>query len=265
MANGDRFFGPNGASGAVTGTGAAITIPLDFAPQWVEVLNSVTGASIFWTKGMPDASGLIGGLAGGGGNTGATSGGTPAGTNGTSSVSAQTFTGDALAAHGHFIGPNAPETIAVTPGTGISDPLVGVPVGSVDCVLIAASGGAVRPAIMVPPGSVANTSEVSIDYATGILQFLVADAVTSATVVYLPSATTTTSAGTPTGTNSTSTAAAQVFTGAALGTHIHTAPAGGGGSFVTVNGITPGNNGFIIGADASINILGDNMYWNAGR
>jgi hypothetical protein len=170
----------------------------------------------------------------GGGVTGATSGGTPAGTNGTSTADAQVFTGSALAGHVHSFGPIAPETVGVTAGTGVSAALTSAPVGSVENVFIAASGGAARPAILVPPGSVANTSEVSIDYTTGVLQFLVADAVTSAVVIYSSNNTTSVSAGTPAGTNGTSSVSAQVFTGAPLATHTHTVGGGAAGALSEV-------------------------------
>lgn len=104
-------------------------------------------------------------------------------------------------------------------------------------------------------------------------------------VFYETPATTAVSAGTPAGTNGTSavtgTAAAQVltinnftpagvnsipvFSGAPLATHTHTYAGGGGGGFITVGGISAGTSGFIIGANTSLNILGDTLNWNIGR
>jgi len=129
---------------------------------------------------------------------------TPAGT-----ISAPAFTGSALAAHGHNVQLTQDEVIAVTAGTGVSAALTNIPVGSIDNVYIAA-GGVTGAAVIVPVFSVANSKEVSINYTTGVLQFLVADAVTSAKVTYARAAVSTTSAGTPAGTNS-----APTFTGTA--------------------------------------------------
>lgn len=129
---------------------------------------------------------------------------TPAGT-----ISAPVFTGSALSAHGHNVQITQDEVVSVTAGTGVSAALANIPVGSVDNVYIAA-GGVTGAAVKVPVGSVANSKEVSIDYTTGVLQFLVADAVTSAKVTYARAAVSTTSAGTPAGSNS-----APTFTGTA--------------------------------------------------
>lgn len=127
---------------------------------------------------------------------------TPAGT-----VAAPVFTGNALAAHGHNIQVTADEVITVTAGTGVSSALANIPVGSINNVFVTA-GGVTGVAELVPVGSVSATHQVSANYTTGVLQFLVADAVTGAKVTYARAAVSTTSAGTPAGTNS-----APAFTG----------------------------------------------------
>lgn len=75
--------------------------------------------------------------------------------------------------------------VSVTAGTGVSAALSSIPVANVNNVYITA-GDVTGAAVIVPSGSVANSKEVSINYTTGVLQFLVADAVTSATVTYQP-------------------------------------------------------------------------------
>lgn len=110
-----------------------------------------------------------------------------------------TFAGAALGTHSHNIQLTADEVIAVTAGTGVSAALTNIPVGAVSSVYLTA-GGVTGPGIIVPTGAVANTKEVSINYTTGVLQFLVADAVTSATVTYSRADVTAVSAGTPAGT-----------------------------------------------------------------
>lgn len=59
MAAGDRFFGPNEATGQEAGTGALIPIVLDFAPQSVTVENRTNGSILKWQKGMPEGSGIL--------------------------------------------------------------------------------------------------------------------------------------------------------------------------------------------------------------
>lgn len=109
------------------------------------------------------------------------------------------FTGSALGTHTHSIQVTQDEVVAVTAGTGVSAALANIPLGTVDNVYLDA-GGVTGAGVIVPVGSVANTKEVSIDYTTGVLQFLVADAVTSAKVTYARAAVTAVSAGTPSGT-----------------------------------------------------------------
>lgn len=59
MTAGDRFFGPNVATGEVVGTGWPIQVPLSFSPQSVEILNRDTGAVLKWDKTMPQDSGIL--------------------------------------------------------------------------------------------------------------------------------------------------------------------------------------------------------------
>lgn len=132
--------------------------------------------------------------AGGAGITGSTSGGTPAGT-----VTAPTIQAEINS------------SILVNAGTGVGAAVANTPIGGVDFIFIEA-GGVTGPAIIVPVGQVANTREVSINYTTGVTQFLVADAVTLARINYQRAATT-----------------VPVFAGNALAGHTHTIAAGGGG------------------------------------
>ena len=60
LADGERYFGPFCATGAVTGTGAAINIKLDFKPIRVDLWNiddAGGGTDLYWSQGMPAASG----------------------------------------------------------------------------------------------------------------------------------------------------------------------------------------------------------------
>jgi hypothetical protein len=59
MAAGDRFFGPNVATGELVGTGDAITVTLDFLPQKVEIINRTNNTFGFWFNPMPSASAQI--------------------------------------------------------------------------------------------------------------------------------------------------------------------------------------------------------------
>lgn len=116
-------------------------------------------------------------------------------------VSAQgagTFSGAALATHSHNAQNAIEEVVSVTAGTGVSAALTSIPVSLVESVYVTA-GGVSGPYTLVPAG-VSGTTLVSINHTTGVLQFLIADAVTSAKVTYLKTATTSVSAGTPSGT-----------------------------------------------------------------
>lgn len=317
MANGDRLFGPVGASGSVTGTGADITVTLDFFPQWVELVNSVTGASMYWTKAMPAASGMVN-IASGGGFTGNASGGTPSGTITDTAL-------NTLAAHGHnlqlnsvpvVLGAGASLRIYYTPGVGVfapADAITGAPSGATGTITAVgtsdvgvymeytvtagtfASGDTITsgvksgtadsdplniftyaPTVAMfqgvydfntndPYGMVVNkatlaTGNVRLLQTSGEIESLLSDGITNLATVTLDIATTTTSGGTP----SYVAVAGPQFAGNLLVDHNHTVAAGGG-SFVAVGGITAGNSGFIIGNDPSVNILGDNINWNAGR
>ncbi len=132
-----------------------------------------------------------------------------------------TFVGSALAGHTHTVTPtgtnSAPalqtvvdEVVSVTAGTGVSAALANIPVGAIENVYVTAGG--VTGVFQIVPAGVSGTTLVSVDHTTGVLQFLIADAVTSATVTYVRSATTvpvftgdldvtsSTSGGTPAGT-----------------------------------------------------------------
>ena len=54
---GDRMFGPNGCSGLTAGTGALLSIPLDFSPQFVMAINAGDNGFMFWMKGMDSGTG----------------------------------------------------------------------------------------------------------------------------------------------------------------------------------------------------------------
>lgn len=61
LTTGTKSYGPNGATGAVTGTGAAITIALDFKPLYVKCINIDDAGGqtqVEWTAAMPAASGV---------------------------------------------------------------------------------------------------------------------------------------------------------------------------------------------------------------
>lgn len=169
---------------------------------------------------------------GGGGVTGATSAGTPAGTNASSPITgnanAQIFTGVALGSHSHSIGVGS-VTVAVTPGTGVSDPIPGSPIAGAFGIYVTA-GGVTGPATIIPSTATLASGQVQVNYTTGVLTFLIADAVTSTTLTTLTNNTTPSSAGTPAGTNAASSlmasADAQVFSGTPMATHTHTV--GGG-------------------------------------
>lgn len=127
---------------------------------------------------------------------------TPGGSN-----SAPVFTGLPLANHTHTLSVSQDSVVSVTAGTGVSAALASPPIASVDNIYIVA-GGVTGPAVIVPTGSVASSKQVSINYTTGVLQFLVADAVTSAKVTYTLATANVASGGTPAGSVS-----APIFTG----------------------------------------------------
>lgn len=125
-----------------------------------------------------------------------------------------TFAGSPLAGHSHDLQVTQDEAVIVNPATGVSAALANIPLGSADIVYIVA-GGVTGAATKVPVGAVANSKEVSINYATGVLQFLAADSVQNASVTYTRAATSSVSAGTPSGTIS-GTAGGEVANGADL-------------------------------------------------
>lgn len=169
---------------------------------------------------------------GGAGTTGATSGGTPAGTN--SSVSAGTpagsFVGLAMPVHTHLMS-RVTNTEAVTPGTGVSNAFPGFPIGCIESVVATVNAVPDTLVHMIPDGGTPTSGHVAINPATGVMQFLIADNVTSATATYVTATLTATSAGTPEGTF-TGVALAphtHIFAGVALAPHTHTVGAGAGG------------------------------------
>lgn len=229
MANGDRFFGPNSCQGEVTATGSNIFVKLDFTPSAVTIWNTTSEVLAFWVNSMPDASAykILGSGAGVVGNT--TAGGT-------------------VASHTHDLQLNTGETVAVTPGTGLSDPVAGIPVACVESIVATVNAVPNTICQMIPNGGTPAILSVTCNQATGVFSFDAGSNVTSMTVNYLTRPTT---------------AVAPVFTGIV---HTHTfAGAGGGTAFVVVDGITPGNSGFQIGVDKDINNLGDTLKYIALR
>jgi len=192
MNNGDRLFGPNGASGTVTGTAAALVVTLDFSPQWVEVMNTTNGNVIKWYKNMPADSGVV--FTGG-------SGSTLTYVNGES----PTVVGSTSAGLAH-----APAFINAVNAT---------------------AGGVTGPLGQVPNTLSPTTGTYSVNYTIGLISLLPADTITALSVSYA-----------------------------------YTSGGGsGGGTYVSSGGITSGSNGFTIGTNININILDNNLVWNAGR
>ena len=128
-----------------------------------------------------------------------TAGSTPAGT--ISSVSAGTPAGTISAPS---LQTTVDEVVSVTAGTGVSAALANIPVGSIQNVYVTA-GGVTGVANIIPAAATLATHQVKVNLTTGVLTFLVGDAVTSATVTYVRAA-----------------ATVPTFTGSALGTHTHT-------------------------------------------
>lgn len=154
---------------------------------------------------------------------------TPAGT------VASTFIGIAMGVHSHVLTRNT-QTVAVTPGTGVSAALAGFPIGCIESVKATVNAVPDVTIQMLPDGSTPVSGTATINPATGVMQFLIADTVTSATATYITATTTAVSAGTPegtvtstftgtpaalTGSNAasalTATAAAQVWSGTVAG------------------------------------------------
>lgn len=112
-------------------------------------------------------------------------------------ASTPTFTGAALGTHSHLLQESTGEVLTVTPGTGVSSAAVGAPIAVVESVYVTAGG--VTGVFALVPGGVTPTASEEVGYnpTTGVFQFLIADAVTSATVQYVSRATTAVTAGTP--------------------------------------------------------------------
>lgn len=121
--------------------------------------------------------------------------------NGTGSLSLApaVFTGAALATHSHDLQYSSAEVLTVTPGTGLSSLAAGAPIGIVESVYVTA-GGVTGAFTVIPSGIIPATKECTYDQTTGQFFFLIADAVTSATVSYVSRAVSSVSGGTPAGT-----------------------------------------------------------------
>lgn len=81
------------------------------------------------------------------------------------------------------------EVISVTAGTGVSAAVTNIPVGIVQNVYVTA-GGVTGAATIIPTAATLATRLVKVNLTTGVFTFLVADAVTSATVTYVRAAAT---------------------------------------------------------------------------
>lgn len=204
MANGDRFFGPQGASGqALGGAATPVYIPLDFAPQAIKVYNVTQGAMVCWVKGMAQdtAFGMSGGGGGGGG--------------------------------GNAITIPAEQTLVVNPATGVSAAAVGIPLAY---AMGAYQTGAVSsPSTLIPTSATLASGQYKANLSTGVLTFLIADAVTSVTLFTAPNA--------------------AAVSGGGGG--------GGGGGLEASNAIIAGNNGFSIGT--ALQSAADVLFWEAFR
>lgn len=81
------------------------------------------------------------------------------------------------------------EVIAVTAGTGVSAAVTSIPVTAVESVYVTA-GGVTGVFKIIPNSATLATTLVKINRTTGVFTFLIADAVTSATITYVKQATT---------------------------------------------------------------------------
>lgn len=99
-------------------------------------------------------------------------------TNGSSAV---TGTGVGSAALSTITG----EVVAVNAGTGVAAAVAGAPTAIFNSIKVTASGIGAFIAQVVPAGAGVASGQVSINYTTGVMTFLIADAVTSATVDYV--------------------------------------------------------------------------------
>lgn len=149
--------------------------------------------------------------------------GTTGGTIATNNTSAVTGTGTGSGTLSTITG----EVVAVTAGTGVSAAVVGAPTAVFDSVAVTASGIGAFIAVVVPSGVTPATGQVGINYTTGVMQFLIADAVTSATVDYVQRAVPVTVS------SLTATAAAQIQV-----IHTHTIGASGGGEYPNATPLT---------------------------
>jgi hypothetical protein len=170
---------------------------------------------------------------GAGGNTGLTSGGTPAGTNGTSAV---TGTGTGTATGGTFTGSTPPSSVNLTTprfsGTGLT--AAGQVITTTDnqtMLLNEAAGMWLLSATgATPPNLILSNTAVTNAPAVLTVQGAASTDAGTYRIVTGPNAAGSVGSGVVTVSGLTATAAAQTFTGAALGTHLHTVAASGGAS-----------------------------------
>lgn len=236
------------ATGTVIGTGAAIPVVCGFTPSEIQIINITHEVILQYNEEMPADHGY---------KTLGTGAGTISPTtavNNPSAVTVASLSGTAAAQNLQTI---TGEVVSVTPGTGVSAAVANAPTAIFDAVTVTASGVGAFTAQVVATGTAVATKQVSINYTTGVMTFLIADAVTSATVDYVRR-TTSTSAVTGTGAG---TAAAQI-----QNAHTHTfTGSGSDNAYITTGGITLNANGFTIGTDVDLNQIGDSLIIAAWR
>ena len=273
MADGERKLSNHVATGESDGTGATITIECGFKPKAVIVQNVDGEALLFWNDLMPEAYGYkVNGTAAGtlanesththavaldGGVSDATSGGTPAGTN-----SAPTYTDGATSGALNLATP-------LFSGTGLT--AAGQAMTTTDnqtMTLNQCAGMWLLPATASTPPMLI-VSNTAVTGAPAVLTVIGAAATDAGAYKIVKSL-------------AVGTISAPTFTGSALATHTHgpgtladaASAAGsahthtftgsaGGAAYITSLGITPLFNGFKIGADTDVNVLGENIYWTA--
>lgn len=251
------------ATGTIIGTGAAIPVVCGFTPSEIQIINITHEVVLQYNEEMPADHGY---------KTLGTGAGTISSTtavNNPSAVTVSSLSGTA-AAQTITVGTHESlqtitgEVVAVNAGTGVSAAVVGNPTAIFNSVSVTASGGGPFQAEIVATGIGVATGQVSINYTTGVMTFLIADAVTSATVDYVRrvtagfAATNGTSAVTGTGSG---TAAAEI-----QNPHTHTfTGSSSDNAYITTGGITLNANGFTIGTDTDLNQIGDSLIIAAWR
>lgn len=230
MADGDKFYGPASVSGQTTGTGAAITIELNFKPIAV-VLNNVDGeAQLFWFQGMAADKGYkINGVPSGTNASSAVTGtGTFSGTAPSTNLdlASPAFSGTGLTAAGQVITTTDNQTMTLNQCAGMW--LISATGATPPNLILSNTAVTGAPAVLTVQGS-ANTDAGAYK--------IVKHAAPVGSVTALSG-----------------TAAGQTFTG---GTSFAT--------YIASGGITIGNSGFIIGTDTDVNVLNENIHWIAFR